>query len=95
MSDKYSTEELVGFLGNGKLFMEIETRPDDAGKPFQKVYVGLGEGIQDAIIARLRAADALCEMDKKMVVRVTGGTGITLGEMADWAKSIAKYEGKK
>jgi hypothetical protein len=69
MSEKYSTEELVGFLGNGKLFIEIETRPDDAGKPFQKVYVGLGEGIQDAIIARLRAGGNLLDMMRLMELR--------------------------
>lgn len=79
MSEEFSTDELIYALDQ------------DRGS-FESV---LTNNEIDAIIARLRAADKLCAQDKKMMVKIAEGTGITLGEMAEWAKAIAEYEGEK
>jgi len=92
---KYSTAELVRFMESRKLFVEIETYPNEAIRPFQKVYVEMGDPVRDAIIARLRAADKLCEAAKDVDNDLSdpNNDGSVLNSTKKiFRKAIANYE---
>ena len=60
MSERYTTDELVKFMRGGPTNRMIKEKRGDSQEPF---FISCDEEV-GAIIARLRAADALCAAAK-------------------------------
>jgi hypothetical protein len=89
MSEKYSTDELVNYL------LPAE------GLGFRLL---LPPEVSDAIIAKLRTADNLCEVAKGLLDFIrgrfpkdfkSGGSGFTCSHHEALRKAIADFEGKE
>jgi hypothetical protein len=83
MSEKYSTDELVesvekAYLERMDFFERLIGSYPERNAQYDK---------RDAIIARLRAADRLCEAAKEDIDEIHG--------RAKLSKAIAEYEGKE
>jgi hypothetical protein len=89
MSEKYSTGELID---------RICWKDDDRVLGPNDPYYPIGEETKNAIIARLRAADTLCEAAKIVSLEIASYDDViicTKGDLEKLRKAIADYKGKK